>query len=121
MCGVEYKHTFAVVDFGKNPNFDIILGRPFIRQLKMVQDWGFNYLYLRQESSVTRVKLKDHSSRDVARTSIKDFDIKTMVQTNPSWLTNSTRFGCAELLIKEMEKGMKKNPKRHTYLNHFPN
>ena len=29
-CGVEYEHTFAVVDFGKSPNYDIILGRPFI-------------------------------------------------------------------------------------------
>lgn len=27
-CGVEYEHTFAMVDFGKNPNYNIILGRP---------------------------------------------------------------------------------------------
>ena len=46
-CGVWYEHTFAVVYFGKDPNYDIILGRPFIRQLKMIQDWGFNYIYLR--------------------------------------------------------------------------
>ena len=39
-CAVEYEHTFAVVDFGKNPNYDIILGRPFMRQLKIIQDWG---------------------------------------------------------------------------------
>lgn len=45
-CGVEYEHTFAVVDFRKNPNYDIILGRPFMRKLKMIQDWGFNYIYL---------------------------------------------------------------------------
>ena len=37
-CGVEYEHTFAVVDFGKIPNYEIILGCPFMRQLKMVQD-----------------------------------------------------------------------------------
>ena len=37
-CGIEYKHTFAVVDFGKKPNYEIILGRPFMRQLKMIQD-----------------------------------------------------------------------------------
>ena len=35
-CGVVYEHTFVVVDFGKSPNYDIILGRPFMRQLKMV-------------------------------------------------------------------------------------
>ena len=46
-CGVKYEHTFAIVDFGKSPNYDIILGRPFMRQLKMIQDWGFNYIYLR--------------------------------------------------------------------------
>ena len=31
-CGIEYEHTFAVVDFVKKNNFDIILGRPFMRQ-----------------------------------------------------------------------------------------
>ncbi|MCO5560551.1 hypothetical protein L7F22_014166 [Adiantum nelumboides] len=33
-CGIEYEHTFAVVDFGRKPNYEIILGRPFMRQLK---------------------------------------------------------------------------------------
>ena len=37
-CGVEYEHTFTVVDFGKDPSYNIILGRPFMRQLKMIQD-----------------------------------------------------------------------------------
>lgn len=45
-CGIEYKHTFPMVDFGKKPNYEIILGRPFMRQLKMIQDWGYNYIYL---------------------------------------------------------------------------
>ena len=35
-CKVRYEHMFAVVDFGKSPKFDIILGRPFMRQLKMI-------------------------------------------------------------------------------------
>ena len=30
-CGVEYEHTFAVVDFGTSPNYEIILGHPFMR------------------------------------------------------------------------------------------
>ena len=25
-CGIEYEHTFVVVDFGKGPNYEIILG-----------------------------------------------------------------------------------------------
>ena len=37
-CGIEYEHTFAVVDFGQNSNYDVILGRPFMRQLKIIQD-----------------------------------------------------------------------------------
>ena len=31
-CGIEYEHTFAIVDFGKNPNYEVILGRPFMCQ-----------------------------------------------------------------------------------------
>ena len=46
-CNIEYKHTFAGVDFGKSLNYEIILGHPFMRQLKMIQDWAFNYIYLR--------------------------------------------------------------------------
>ena len=30
-CGIEYEYTFAMVDFGKEPNYEIILGRPFMR------------------------------------------------------------------------------------------
>ena len=37
-CGIEYEHTFAVVDFGENANYEVILGRPFMQQFKMVQD-----------------------------------------------------------------------------------
>jgi hypothetical protein len=85
-CGVEYEQTFAVVDFGLNPNYDIILGRPFMRQLKMIQDWGFNYIYLGQEDAITRINLADHSYRDVARTPIEDFESATAMDksTRPS-------------------------------------
>ena len=38
-CGIEYTHTFAVVDFGKEANYELILGRTFMRQFIMVQDW----------------------------------------------------------------------------------
>lgn len=30
-CGIEYEHTFAIVDFGKNANYEVILGRPFMQ------------------------------------------------------------------------------------------
>ena len=51
-CGIEYKHTFAVVDFGAEPNFEII---------KMIQDWGYNYIYLRHDCVITRINLRNHS------------------------------------------------------------
>ena len=90
-CGVEYEHIFAVVDFGTSPNYEIILGRPFMRQLKMIQDWGFNYIYLRQNEAITRINLLDHSYRDVARTPIEDYESATLItiSSQQSW-NNST-------------------------------
>src|SRR5271156_2854577 len=73
-CGVEYEHTFAIVDFGKNPNYEVILGRPFMRQFRMIQDWGYDYLYLRHELVITRVNLKTHAYRDVTKSPIDEFD-----------------------------------------------
>ena len=92
-CGVKYQHTFAVVDFGKHPNYDIILGRPFMRQLKMIQDWGFNYIYLRQQEAITCINLIDHSHRYVARTPIKEFESATMTEkSSKPLLVDSTPY-----------------------------
>ena len=73
-CGIEYEHTFAIVDFGNNANYEVILGRPFMRQFKMIQDWGYNYLYLRRDTAITRVNLKNHSYRDVTYSPVEEFD-----------------------------------------------
>ena len=35
-CGIQYEHTFTIVDFGKNANYEVILGHSFMRQFKMV-------------------------------------------------------------------------------------
>ncbi|MCO5566309.1 hypothetical protein L7F22_019986 [Adiantum nelumboides] len=76
-----------MVDFGKKNSYDIILGRPFMRQLKMVQDWGYDYIYLRQQDATTRISLKDHSYRDVMKTSVEDFDSATPNESDvPTWL-----------------------------------
>ena len=48
-----------------------------MRQLKMVQDWGFDYIYLRHMENVTRINLRDHSYRDVNRMPVEDFDSAT--------------------------------------------
>ena len=76
-CGIEYEHTFAIVNFGKKNNYDIILGRLFMRKLKMVQDWGYEYIYLRHTDYTTRINLKDHSYRDVMKTPVENFDSAT--------------------------------------------
>ena len=73
-CGLEYEHTFAIVDFGRNTNYEVILGRPFMRQFRMIQDWGYNYLYLRHKSVVTQVNLRNHRYRDVTKSPVEEFD-----------------------------------------------
>ena len=34
-CGIEYEHTFVVIDFSKKSNYKIILGYPCMCQLKI--------------------------------------------------------------------------------------
>ncbi|MCO5554904.1 hypothetical protein L7F22_008442 [Adiantum nelumboides] len=86
-CGIKFEHTFAVVDFGEKPNYKIILGCPFMRKLKMIQDWGYNYLYLRHPNVLTRVDLKHHSYKDVVNTPVRDL-VSTVANEDsiPSWL-----------------------------------
>ena len=74
-CRVRYEHTFVVIDFGKSSKIDIILGRPFMRQLKMIQDWGSNYVYLRQPKAITRINLIDHSYQNVTKTPVEEFEV----------------------------------------------
>ncbi|KAH7298234.1 hypothetical protein KP509_25G033000 [Ceratopteris richardii] len=64
-CGVEFEHTFAICDFSKNQAYEMILERPFMRKLQVVQDWGTNSLYLQHLGVTTKVNLKDYSHRDV--------------------------------------------------------
>lgn len=63
-----------------------------MRQLKMIQDWGFNYIYLRQQEAITRINLTDHAYRDVGRTPVEDFDsaTKTAKSSMPSWVQSNT-------------------------------
>ena len=45
-CGIDFDHSFVVVDFKQETNYEVILGRPFMHQLLVVQDCGYNHLYL---------------------------------------------------------------------------
>lgn len=74
-CGIEFKHNFAMVDFGQDPSYEVILGQPFMRPLMVLEDWGYNYLYLIHEDvTTTRVNLKDHTFRDVTRMPVEEFE-----------------------------------------------
>ena len=110
-CGVEYEHMFAIVDFGKNPNYDVILGRPFMRQLKMIQDWGYNYIYLRQPQAVTRVNLSNHSYRDVARTPVEDFESATATTKSSglSWEQSGSHLWMCGASNEEKEENKEEN------------
>ncbi|RYA37825.1 hypothetical protein DD606_26175, partial [Enterobacter cloacae complex sp. GF14B] len=43
VLGHKVRQTFIVMDFSKHPmSFEMILGRPFMREAKMVHDWSKN-------------------------------------------------------------------------------
>ena len=88
-CGIKFEHTFAIVDFGQDPSYEVILGRPFMRQMMALEDWGYDYLYLRHKDVTTRINLKDHTFRDVTHTPVEEFESATSDLT-PHTHTDST-------------------------------
>ena len=83
-CVIKFIHTFVVVDFGRKIAYDIILGRPFMRQIKMLQDWGSNHLYLRHANVITRVSTIDNSYKDFRETPIQEYDSITSQSRVPA-------------------------------------
>lgn len=74
-CGIKFKYTFAVVDIEHDPNYELIVRWSFIRQMLVVQDWGYNNLYLCHSKSIIRVELHNHTYRDITKTPIKEFEL----------------------------------------------
>ena len=70
-----------MVDFGTKIAYNIILGRPFMRQLKIIQDWGSNHLYLRHANTITRVSTIDHTYKDVIEAPIREYDSNTTTKS----------------------------------------
>lgn len=87
---IQFEHSFVVVDFDQETSYEVILGRPFMRQLLVVQDWGYNCLYLCHNNSIVWVNLGDHSYRDVIKTPVEDFESTTydLVHKNTSDTTS---------------------------------
>ena len=50
----------------------------------MVQDWGYNYIYLRFEISITKVNLENHSHRDVTHMPMEAFNSASLKNSNAS-------------------------------------
>ena len=60
-----------------------------MRQLKLIQDWGYNYIYVQHPNGTNRIDLKDHSYKDVVNTPLRDM-VSTIAHEDlvPSWLVN---------------------------------
>ena len=70
----------------------------------VVQDWGYNYHYLRHDGVTTRVNLSTHEFGDVAKLPIVDFESAT---TSTSQGSNSQYKGKENFWLfeaKEMER-----------------
>ena len=81
ICGIQFDHTFVVVDFKQETNYEVIVRRPFMHQLLVVHDWGYNHLYLHHGGNIIRVNLDYHSYRDVTKTLVEDFESSSYNQT----------------------------------------
>ena len=67
-----------------------------MRQLKMIQDWGSNYVYLRQPKAITRINLIDHSYQDVAKMAVEEFEVISIGGDDsdvPSWVNRRSHKG----------------------------
>lgn len=93
-----------------------------MRQLKMIQDWGFNYIYLCQ--AITRINLADHSYKDVARTPIEDFKSATLSKksTKPYWVQSNSQLWMCGASDRQNDQNCKESSVDEAYiLEPFPN
>ena len=92
-CEIEFVYPLAIVDFGLKSTHDIILGRPFMMQLKMIQDWGSNHIYLKGKHGATKIDKGDHTYRDVAKIPLVDYDSHTFKNSKlPAWQQAKAQF-----------------------------
>ena len=51
-----------------------------MQHLLVVQDWGYNFLYLHHDNKFIKVNLDNHSYKDVTKTLVEDFESSSYVQ-----------------------------------------
>ena len=73
-----------------------------MRQLKMTQDWGSNYVYLRQPKAITRINLMDHSYQDVTKTPVEEFKAISLGDESAHGSTLGITSGRVENQIKRV-------------------
>ena len=87
-----------MVNFGQKPNYEVILGHPFMQKLKMIQDQGYNYIYLCHSHAITHVNLKDHSYKNVINNLVQDMVSRAANEDLiPSRLIQNKLVGTCEL------------------------
>ena len=65
----------------------------------MIQDWGYNYIYLHHPNATTRIDLRDHSYKDVVTTPVRGMvSIVAHEDSIPSWLVNGHTLWLSEAI-----------------------
>ena len=59
-----------------------------MQQLKVMQDWDYNYIYLCHAHAITQVDLKNISHKDVINTPVRGDIVSTVANEDsfPAWL-----------------------------------
>ena len=76
----------------------------------MIEDWGYDYIYLQQQRAITQENLKNHSYKHAAMKLINDFELATLeAEKGASWHHSSTQlwmFGASACgsLLKDIVK-----------------
>lgn len=91
-CRIEHKHTFVIVDFSQDLNYEVILGWHFMRQMA-IQGWGYDYIYLRKEDVITHVNLLDYTYQGVTREPMDEFHSFSPTQIWVLWTLGFFKHG----------------------------
>ena len=84
VLGHRVRHTFIVMDFSRHPmSYEMILGRPFMREARMVHDWSKNHVYLQFQDSVIRVDLVTEKVHPLGGRAIIDNRLDTTAHSAP--------------------------------------
>ena len=75
--------------------------------MKLIQDWGHDFIYLCQPSAINFIGLKDHSYKDVNYTPIRYMvSVIEKAKSLPSWLVHKEPIWLCE--VNEEAKNSKK-------------